>query len=225
MSLSCKILCTLSCVSFSLCAMEQDNSFSYKEEQNNSSITNSSAQAKPNQQYYYPINSLYKTTCQALHNYNPTDNQTVTNIFQIIDTTTKLHADGCEEKEFGKFAYNQHLVQQAPMALYISLFFEKIAQYKAHMKKNNFAPTTLEEFKAYRKIPFIMATIDKAASFRLTLNRYTIHPNNIKLLDPSTSQTDGIIEHEMLMEDIKKMLTITPEEAKIMADLFYNPKV
>ncbi len=147
-----------------------------------------------------------------------------------------MHADGCEEKEFGKFAYNQHLQQQSPksffapetpdqMPLYISLFFEKITQYKAHMKKNNFASTTLEEFMKYKTTPLLLAAIDKAASFRLTLNIHTIHQNNVKLLDFSTIETDGIIEHERLMEDITKMLQITPEEAKAMTNLLYNPKL
>lgn len=215
--------------------MEQNHSLCDME-QNKTSITKSSAHIKSNQKYYHPINSLYKTTYQALRNYNPTNNQTVTNIFQIIDATTKLHADGCEEKEYGKFAYNQHLQQQSPksffapetpdqMPLYISIFFEKIVQYKAHMKKNNFASTTIEEFIKYRTTPLITAAIEKAASFRLIINTQTINPNNAKLLDPSTIQTDGIIEYERLMEDIKKMLLITPEEAKVIADLFYNSKL
>jgi hypothetical protein len=213
-----KTLFTISCVSFSLCAMETDTLVT-------PIITNSSIQPTYNQKNYYPLNSLYKTTDQMLNNYNPYDKQSVTSIFQIIDATTKLQNDGCEEIECGRFAYRQHLQKpQSPMPLHISLVLERIAEHKAHMKKNEFSPPTLEQLMQYINIPRINAAIEKAASFRLII-RNKIDHDTAKLLDSYNTKASGLSEYSNLVHDIKGLLEMSPEDAKFNADLIYGPKL
>jgi hypothetical protein len=229
MTLSYKILCTISCVSFSLCAMEQQTV----------STTHSSTQTQSNQKYYYSINDLYKNTYLILKNYNPRDEQSIKSIFSIIDATTKLQNDGCEEDSIGRFAYNQHLQQQErnnktsllpsknfdTMPLYISVFFERITQHKAHLKKNEFTAPTIEQFMVHKKIPFIQGAIQTAANFRVIINLQKIDPNNTIMPTFPNAITDGIHEHEKLMEDINTMLQTDSISIKNVADILYIPKL
>jgi hypothetical protein len=158
-----------------------------------------------------------------LNNYNPYDKQSVTNIFQIIDATTKLQSDGCEEKECGRFAYRQHLHKPlSPIPLHISLVLERIAGHKAHMKKNEFTTPTLDELTQYIQIPLIKAAIEKAATHRLIIR---IDQDTAKFLDSYDSKSSGLSESEKLMHDIKGLLQMSPEDTKLIADLLYGPKL
>lgn len=227
MTSSCKILLTISCVSFSLCAMEQETDSLCKSEQNRLSATTQSSivQTKYNQKYYHRLNSLYKTTEQTLNNYNPYDKQSITNIFQIIDTTTHLETDGCEEIECGIFAYRQHLHKpQSPMPLHISLVLERILEHKAHMKKNEFSSPTLEQLTLYINVPRINAAIEKAAAHRLII-RNKIDPDTAKFLDSYDNKANGLSESEKLIHDIKGLLEMSTEDTKLLAELLYSPKL
>jgi hypothetical protein len=174
--------------------------------------------------HYNTLNSLYKKTHQTLCNYNPTDNQTITSIFQILDTTTQLQIDGCNEMECGKFAYQQHILQRAPMAPYISLFFKRIAKHNARMKDNNFTPSTLEQFIQYRKIPLINEAIEESHSFDLGI-KDEIDSHTAEFLDSYNKTTNSLSEYENLLQNITKMLTLNPEKTKLLADLIYGPKL
>jgi hypothetical protein len=214
MKLSCTIVCTISCVSFSLCAMEQN-------EQDKLLITNSSKQIQINQDHYYPLNNLYKTTRQALENYKTTDNQSIKNIFHIITATENLLSKEFHTKEFGIFAYNQPIIR----GRYISVFFERIIQHIAHMKKNNFTAPTAEQFIRHKDRLANDAAVAKATTFRVIITLNAIDPYNTLTADAPISITEGLKELERLIEDIKTIQQTNLEDIERMAKLIYNPQL
>jgi hypothetical protein len=227
MASSCKTLLTISCVSFSLCAMEQDTTSLCKAEQNTSSTTTLSSimQAKYNPKNYHALNSLYNTTKTTLSNYNSRDKQSITNVFQIIDAITKLETNGCEEIEGGRFAYRQHLHQpNAPMPLYISLVLERIAEHKAHMKKNEFCYPTLNELIEHMRVSRTKAAVENATTYRLIIIN-KVNQDTAKSLGSHNITPNGLSESENLIHDIEGLLKMNQEFAKINADLIYGLKL
>lgn len=231
MKLSCKILCTISCVSFSLCAMEQDKPSLCEMEQEKLSITNNSSQTISNQKEYYSLNTIYKKTCNVLENYNPNNDQSIASIFHIITATEDLQNKGVDPKELGAFAYRQptntSFFTQTPYQnpRYVSVFFERIKQHIAHMKKNNFTAPTAESFIQHKNNLADNAAIARAATFRVIITSHTTDPYNALTADAPISLTEGLRELERLINDIKTIEQTSLEEIERMANRIYNPKL
>lgn len=221
MTLSHKTLLAISCISFSLYTMEREIVCE----------ATTAQQRKTNQKNYYTLNNLYKKSCSTLANYDPNDLQTMSSIFDIIDKTKKLTAEGMEEKSIGLFAYRQQpQIQVYPFLflpdtfqpLYTSVFFERIRQHSAHIEKNHFVEPTLDQFIQHIKDKKTLNAIEKAAAFKVFIDVSTTNPNNTTVVTIPNTVMDGIKELEQLMEDIAEIKKMTPEEIKIISNILYN---
>jgi hypothetical protein len=211
-----KTLFTISCISCSLYAMEQDTSAV-------TTTTNNSNFIQPiyNPKNYYPLNTLYKKACSAFENYNPHDNQSIKNVFQLITEIEELQSKGIDEKELGHFAYIQ--TNNPPLAitlyqkpLYISVILERIRQHKAHMKKNDFIAPTEEQFIQY---------MDNMIGKEFADCRLILDPHNIPITHFSQDIMDGLQEFKQLITDIHELKQKHPTITKKAANYIYNPQL
>lgn len=197
-------------------------------EQKQLSTTHHSTQTPPNQDYYHRVDKLYKNTYLTLQNYNPRDEHSIRSIFEIIDTTTELQNSGCEESAIGGFAYKQHLQELRNykatsfisnnfdlIPLYTSMFFARIAQHKAYIKRNNLTTPTIQEFMQHKKSPYLQAAIQEVLTFGFILNPEDINPNN----------HSGILEYEKLIDHIGIMLQTNSQTIETVVDKVYGPKL
>ena len=225
MTLSYKTLLTLSCVSFSLCAMEPQTSLT--------THSTTFTQPQSNQKNYYALNDIYKKASFTLQSYNPTDRESIKNIFEIIAAVEALQKKGINDTEFGAFAYKQpsnhsfFFENTIPHhnSTYTSVFFERITRHNNHIKKNNFTLPTLEEFIRYKKNKSNEAAITTAAHFNIFINLKNIDPNNTVIVDLPHNIKDGIEEIEKLINDIKAIQDTSPETITAIATILYRPKL
>jgi len=197
--------------------MEQDTSIT------TTTINNSNfIQPTYNQKNYYSLNALYKKACSAFENYNPHDNQSIKNIFQLITATGELQSKGIDEKELGVFAYMQTINSPSSAtvlyqkSLYTSIILERIRQHKNHMKKNEFIAPTEEQFMQYT---------DNMIGTKFVACRLIIDPNNIPFTHLPQDIMDGLQEFKQLIDDIYELKQKDPTTIKKAADIIYNPKL
>ena len=207
MKTSHKTLLIISCISLSLYSMEDQNKLNF-----------------------YSINDLYKKTYNTLENYNPTDMQSAIALSAIITKTKELKSHNIDEKQIGKFAYKQEEAIKNKLFSYgtppyngphyVCVFFERVAQYNAHLEKNAFTSPTIEQFTLHIHNKKITAAIEKAATFRLFLDLEKINAEKKIIVDiPMAVATD---DFEKLIKDIATMRSIDPEEIKTLANILYG---
>lgn len=190
--------------------------------------TSDSATTNHNNNNFYKKNDLYKKAYTALDFYNPTTIQSAENIINIITKTKELKSCNIEPKHIGIFAYNQPIKtkifspENPPYnsPLYISVLFERIAQYNANLEKNNFTSPTLEQFNQYTNNQKNTAIIGKAATFRVLLDLEKINAEK-KIIShiPFSIATQ---EFDDLLKDIAIIRETSPSEIKTLADILYG---
>lgn len=227
MKLSCKILCTISCVSFSLCAMEEEKLSLCKLEPCQSSTTSTLTSIKYNQKNYNLLNAIYKKTYDTLQNYTPNNNQSIRNIFHTIAAIEDLCNKEINEKEAGHFAYMQmlHKPSSATMPhnspLYVSIILERIVQHNAHMKKNEFIAPTEEQF-----IQYMENIRDEEACAELVKCKLILYPKTPQINDLTENKRYGFTELKSLIYDIYNLQQQSPDVIKRGADITYGiPKL
>lgn len=222
MTLSYKTLLTISCVSLSLHSMEQNTLTT------NNSLTNTNPIL--NNQNFYHINDLYKKTYNTLENYKPDGVQSITALSEIITKIKELKTQNIHEKTIGLFAYKQRVPSTTNFfsfektlyhnPLYVSIFFEQLAQYNAHLEKNEFTSPTVKEFAQYINNKKRTAVIEKAATFRLYIDLQKIDPEKKIIQDIPLSVATR--DFEKFSNDIALMQQVTPEEIRTLAHILYG---
>lgn len=183
--------------------------------------------ATRNNDNFYKKNDLYKKAYTTLDLYNPNNIQSAENIINIITKTKELKSCNIEPKHIGKFAYHQPIktkffspeIPPYNSPLHISVLFERIAQYNAHLEKNNFTSPTLEQFSQYTNNQKITAIIEKAATFRVLLDLEKI--NAEKKIITNIPFTIAMKEFDNLLKDIAMIRETSPSEIKTLADILY----
>lgn len=212
-----KTLLTISFISLSINAMEKDP------------IALCAKPTASNQNLYH-ISNLYKKAYNTLEKYNPSEKSSVTALSEIIKQTEELKSKNIHEKVIGKFAYQQELVSKNSFPffdknpnndpLYVSVFFERIAQYNANLKKNGFTSPTPTEFTNYINNKTRTDAIEKASTFRLFIDIAKIDPNKEIIIDiPLSIATQ---EFEKLIHDVSEMQQLTPAVIKTIANILYG---
>ena len=208
MTLSHKTLLTISCISLSLHSMEQP---------------------KKQTVDLYRVSDIYKKTYTLLEKFDPTNNQSIIDLSQILTKIDALKSYNIEEKDIRQFAYKQTepLSRLLPFEKspyngphYVGVFFEQITQYNKRLKKTNSTSPTLEQLTQYRDNQKIEAIITKATTFRLfnDLKKRALE----KKIIVDISSSIATQEFGDLMDDIALMKLVTPEEIKTIAHILYD---
>jgi hypothetical protein len=226
MTLSCKVLLTVSCVSFSLHAMEQGQKLGTLSIANNPSI---------HIDYTSLIRKLYNKADISLNNYNPTALQSLKDIFEISTQIKELKSKGIATKEFGAFAYEQPF--ETPFLWdkktpyhnphYTSIFLKRIADYNNHIEKDNLPIPTKEEFSRYKNnIKNIASNHQATTDFGLDMNLDEIDPTKkTVIVDLPKEITEGAQALDALIENITNIKNALPHDIKRLAFNLYGPKL
>jgi hypothetical protein len=217
MIISCKQLLIITCISCSLYAMD------------NPTISNTEITPEKKR---VAIADLYNLTHSKLADHFPNNSQSTINLLTIIEKTIQLRQKGINEKEIGLFAFNQKpaivdqisAYREAPHngPLYVSVFFERLAQYNAHLEKNEFFSPTYTQYKDYKSNKAIEKAAQTAATFNLFIHLDQLHADKqIFTPVPIRAATEAF---DKLMIDTFTMRQKNPEQIASIAHLLYGTK-
>lgn len=209
MTLSQKTLLIISCIPFSLHAMEQNSNTQLIKVDN------------PN---FYPINALYQKTYDTLNKYNHTSPESALALSEIITKTKELKLNNIDEKQVGLFAFKQKppVFGSGKHPSYISYFFARIATYNTHLEKKNFKSPTPDEFIIFKNNKKIGAAVQMSDKLGVTIDIEKINAEHTLIIDiPSDI---AIYQFEQLINDVNEMLHISLETMQTITDMIYEPK-
>jgi hypothetical protein len=215
-----KTLLVVSCIPFSLHAMEKP------QPQIQGLITNNTTQpTKPDHKNFYLINALYQKTFDALNKYNPVNSESIISLSEIITKTKELKLDNdINEEEIGLFAFKQapSLFGSVKHPCYISYFFARIATYNAHLKKTNFKSPTPDHFTTYKNNKKIGAAVATSSKLGLIIE---IEEINAKYnLIVNIPDEIAVYQFEQLIRDVNAMLHIPAETMQTITEMIYEPE-
>ena len=219
MILSHKTWLITGCITFSLQSMEQQTILTTKNVNSDNQNT-------------YPILTLYNKTHNTLKTYNSTNQQSIISLTEILTEIKRLKNDNIIEKNVGLFAFQQEDSLSNKVFSYgkppyngphyISVFFERLAQYNAHIEKNELTSPTSEQFDLHKNNRTIINSVNKAASFKLFIDLQKKNTEEELLTDIPCNI--AVYDFQDLIDNITAMLHTTPEEIKSIASLLYGNK-
>ncbi|HLW72759.1 MAG TPA: hypothetical protein VKR54_01805 [Candidatus Babeliales bacterium] len=210
MTLSHKTLLTISCLSFSLHSMEE----------------------KPRLQSmnYYYLTNVYRKAYNTLENYDPANIQSAIALTEMITKTKELKKHNIEESNLRLFVLQQSdSIKDKIFSYgkppyngphYVSVFFARLAQYNAHLAKNEYVSPTIEQFTLHKNNRRIITASNNALRFRLFFDLQKINADKKLLTDFSPNVALDDFEH--LIGDIQIMLQTTPDDIKTIAQIVYG---
>jgi hypothetical protein len=173
-----------------------------------------------NQDFYHPINSIYKQISSFLNYFNPADHENVIALSAIITRTKELKASNIMEQDIGLFASQQKpsfsFMPAKNHPYYTRIFVERLAEYNAKLEKDKIISPTPEQFADHKENQKTQTILQRFRTINISIDQQIE-----KGLLISIPWNIAISDFEQLMHDTNIILSIPLQEAKDMVGLLY----